>query len=50
MVAIVCAMPAPSSGMYRPASQRVSTGVSSGARRVEIEVIVTDSATSPRAR
>ena len=50
IVAIVCAMPAPSRGMYFPASQRVSSGVRTGARSVDIEVIATDSATSPRAR
>ncbi len=37
-------------GMYSPASQRASTGVTRGASKVEMEVMVTESATSPRAR
>ena len=40
----------PSTGRYCPASHRVSSGVSSGASSVEIEVMATDRATSPRAR
>ena len=39
-----------STGMYWPASQLVSSGVMSGASRVEMEVMVTLRATSPLAR
>eukprot|EP01135_Chromosphaera_perkinsii_P009853 Nk52_evm1s1927 gene=Nk52_evmTU1s1927 len=39
-----------STGSREPASHSVSTGVSSGASRVEIEVMVTDRAVSPLAR
>jgi hypothetical protein len=44
------AMDAASTGRYWPASHPVSRGVMTGARRVDMEVIVTDRATSPRAR
>lgn len=44
------AMAAPFSGMYALTSHSVSRGVSRGASRVEIDVMVTDTATSPRAR
>ncbi len=48
--AIDVAMAAPSSGIYAPASHSVRNGVSSGASSVEMDVMVTDTATSPRAR
>ena len=41
---------APSTGMREPTSQAVSNGVMRGARSVEMEVMVTDRATSALAR
>ena len=41
---------APSTGIREPTSHAVSIGVMSGASSVEIEVMVTDSATSAFAR
>src|SRR5699024_8514318 len=37
-------------GMYCPANHSVSIGVSKGAKSVDTDVMVTDKATSPRAR
>ena len=45
-----CAIAAPSTGIREPTSQAVSSGVMRGASRVEIEVMVTDNATSAFAR
>ena len=45
-----CAIAAPSTGIREPTSQAVSSGVMRDASRVEIEVMVTDSATSAFAR
>ena len=44
------AMAEAETGMYSPASHKVSNGVRTGANRVEMDVMVTDKATSPRAR
>ena len=44
------AMAPPSTAMYWPASHRVSSGVSSGARSVDTEVMATERAVSARAR
>ena len=50
ILTMLMAMEPASTGMYWPASQRVSSGVMSGASRVEMEVMVTLRATSPLAR
>ena len=50
MSRMFCAIAAPFTGMRDPTSQAVSSGVMRGASSVEIEVIVTDRATSAFAR
>ena len=47
---MVVAMSAKDTGSDSPASHSASAGVTTGASSVEIDVIVTESATSPRAK
>jgi len=44
------AIDAAETGMYSPANHKVNSGVRMGAKSVEMEVMVTESATSPRAK